>query len=184
MYPTERECISILTKCGQACQIFKKFKESWFFYLWQTAYPYRTVVCTLIFQVMILCSLSFRENLVHPTLHPQLVCFWGHGMLALWIKCYMTVLPGMQTRYLSDLLHQQILQNLEIYPKKGVICDIFYPEYWIFSISIHRVGMISQFTSLCFHITLYHGPNILKLQKMLNEMWNSPQIKIILQSRC
>ena len=33
-----------------------------------------------------------------------------------WIIC--------QTWYLSNLLHQQIFKNIEIYPEKYVICDI------------------------------------------------------------
>ena len=54
-------------------------------------------------------------------------------------------------------------------PKKRVICDIFYPEYWIFSISIHRIGMISQFTLLYFCIILYPVLMILKFPK--NAQW-------------
>ena len=57
-----------------------------------------------------------------------------------------------QTWYLLNLLHQQILQNSEIYSKKRIICDILDPIYYIFSISFQRIEMISQFTSV---LTLY-----------------------------
>ena len=45
--------------------------------------------------------------------------------------------------------------KLEIYLKKRVIRHIFDPEYWIFSNSIHRIGMISQSQSLLYILTLY-----------------------------
>ena len=45
----------------------------------------------------------------------------------------------------SNILHhwcdQQICQNFEINPKKCVNRDISDPEYWLFSISIHRIGI-------------------------------------------
>ena len=45
----------------------------------------------------------------------------------------------------SNILHhwcdQQVCQNFEINPKKCVNRDISDPEYWLFSISIHRIGI-------------------------------------------
>ena len=70
-----------------------------------------------------------------------------------------------QTWYLSNLLHQQIFQNLEIYPEKYVICDISDLKYWFFSISIYIIEMLSQFTSLYSHIILHSEPNCPKKSK-------------------
>ena len=42
------------------------------------------------------------------------------------------VILSSQAWYLSNLLHQHIFQNLEIYPKKCVICNISYSKYRFF----------------------------------------------------
>ena len=55
------------------------------------------------------------------------------------------------------------------------------PKILIFSISIHRIEMLSQFTSLYSHIILHSGLNYpQKIQKMHNIMWNFTPVEIIL----
>ena len=65
-------------------------------------------------------------------------------------------------------------------PKKRAICNIFYPKYWILSIPIHIIEMITQFASLYSDIELHPGLNILKFQQMHNDMWNFTRLEIIL----
>ena len=96
-----------------------------------------------------------------------------HISFITWNNCNDTL----QTWYLSDLLRQQIFQNQEIYPEKRVICDNSDPEYFIFGISIQRIVIISQFTSLYSHIIqdliTWH------LKKKKSAQWNVEQISCL-----
>ena len=60
------------------------------------------------------------------------------------------------------------VRNLRHLRPKMLIC---------FSISIHRIEMLSQFKTLYSHIILYYPK---KIQKLHNIMWNFTQVELIL----
>ena len=85
----------------------------------------------------------------------SLLKLWHLWTLLSQIKPFLAML--VQIWYLSSLLHQKILYNLETYPQKTPNSQhFFYPQYWIFSISFHRIGMIFQFLYVHAHFIFYH----------------------------
>ena len=74
-----------------------------------------------------------------------------------------------QIWYLSKLLRQQIFHYSEIYPKNRVIRDISDPKYSIFSISINRIGHLSN---LHIYILTFASYWV----KSLDEMWDFTRV--------
>ena len=68
----------------------------------------------------------------------------------IWSECWLR----------HDICHfytSRFFKVLKVTRRKRVIREISNPKYWFFSIPIHSIGMLYQFTHLYSHIELYTG---------------------------